>query len=54
MSANQGFSLKLPELMLVSSGISVLVSLIAFILLESLVFDKGLSGTEMVVFGGLF
>jgi len=53
-SANQGFSLKLPELMLAASGISVLVSLIAFIVLESVVFDKRLSGTEMLVFGMLF
>lgn len=40
--------------MLATSGGAVLVSLIAFIVLESVVFDKGMSGTELVVFGGLF
>lgn len=54
MATNNKFSLKLPELMLATSGVSTLLALITAVLLENVVFDKGLSGTEMMAFGMVF
>lgn len=53
-TTDKKFSLKLPELMLVTSGISTLIALVSVVLLEQVVFDKGLLLSEILVFGLVF
>ncbi|MBL4796985.1 MAG: hypothetical protein JKY50_06205 [Oleispira sp.] len=48
------FSLKLPELMLVTCGVSTLLALITAVFLEQVIFEKGLLLSEMLVFGLVF
>lgn len=54
MTGKEKRSLKLPELMLVTCGGTTLLTLIAAIVLENVVFNKGLSNNEMMAFGVLF
>lgn len=51
---NEKSSLKLPELMLVTCGGSTLLALICAVILEDVVFDKGLALSEMIAFGFVF
>lgn len=51
---NKKFSLKLPELMLTTCGISTLLALISAVFVGKVVFDKGLLLSEMVVFCLIF
>ncbi len=53
-TAKNKFSLKLPELMLTTCGLSTLLALITAVFLEQVVFDKGLLLSEMIVFGLVF
>jgi hypothetical protein len=53
-NTNSKLAFKLPQLMLIFSGGTTLVTLVVFVLLETFVFDKGMSLVEIVSFGGLF
>ncbi len=53
-SSSDHFSLKLPQLMLYSSGIATLMSLTGFILLEKFVFNKVFSSAELLLFAFIF